>query len=180
MSKLLIHDRNGVRVTAESAGWTYVGFETVALSDGDPLERETRGHELCVVVIEGTVDASSEHGEWGDLGGRVDPWSGLPDAVYLPPGTSVTLRPMAVRPRWALCLAPAPTAAPPRGSCPARRSKQETRGYGAQSAYVHPILMGDREAESLLVVRGAYAGRPLVVYPPHKHDRDDPPRGDAA
>ncbi len=45
--------------------------------------------ELCVVVISGVVHVASEHGEWFDLGGRADPWSGLPDAAYLPPESHV-------------------------------------------------------------------------------------------
>jgi 5-deoxy-glucuronate isomerase len=36
--------------------------------------------------------------------------------------------------------------------------------------------MGDREAESLLVVEVLTPGGHWSSYPPHKHDRDDPPR----
>ena len=69
------------KVTPASAGWSYVGFEVVTL--GSPVERDTGREEHCVVVISGTCSI----GDWRDLGGRPDPWSGMPDAVYVPPGT---------------------------------------------------------------------------------------------
>ena len=75
-----------VRITPESAGWEHVGFEVLAL-DG-AARRETGTRECCVVVVSGTCDVSSEHGEWSELGGREDPFSGLPDAAYLPPGSA--------------------------------------------------------------------------------------------
>ena len=52
----------------------------------------------------------------------------------------------------------------------------ETRGYGAQERTIHPILMGDREADSLLVCEVLTPAGHWSSYPPHKHDRDDPPR----
>ena len=51
----------------------------------------------------------------------------------------------------------------------------ETRGYGSQERTIHPILMADREAESLLVCEVLTPGGHWSSYPPHKHDRDDPP-----
>ncbi|MGI8713040.1 MAG: 5-deoxy-glucuronate isomerase, partial [Solirubrobacteraceae bacterium] len=74
-------------VTPASAGWCYVGFEVLALTPGVVAERDTRDREVCMVVISGTVAVVSHHGEWGDLGGRADPWNGPPDAAYLPAGT---------------------------------------------------------------------------------------------
>jgi 5-deoxy-glucuronate isomerase len=79
-------------VTPDSAGWSYVGFEVVRLRDGERLARETGERELCLVVVEGRCDVRSEHGEWRGLGGRSDPFSGLPDAAYLPPGTAFELQ----------------------------------------------------------------------------------------
>ena len=52
----------------------------------------------------------------------------------------------------------------------------ETRGYGALERTVSPILMADREAASLLVCEVITPGGHWSSYPPHKHDRDDPPR----
>jgi 5-deoxy-glucuronate isomerase len=52
----------------------------------------------------------------------------------------------------------------------------ETRGHGPLERYVHPILMDDQGAESLLVVEVLTPAGHWSSYPPHKHDHDDPPR----
>jgi 5-deoxy-glucuronate isomerase len=156
----------GEKVTPESAGWTYVGFEVLAL--GAPVERETGSDELCVVVLSGTCDIGSEHGEWRGLGGRADPFSGLPDAAYLPPRTRYTL---AGDGEVALCTAPARDGAAAR-VLPGDRVEPETRGYGAQERTIHPILMGDEAADALLVCEVLTPAGHWSSYPPHKHDRD--------
>jgi 5-deoxy-glucuronate isomerase len=48
----------------------------------------------------------------------------------------------------------------------------ETRGFGAQERTVTPILMADREADSLLVCEVLTPPGHWSSYPPHKHDRD--------
>jgi 5-deoxy-glucuronate isomerase len=164
---LLVHADGGIlTVTPESAGWGYVGFEVVRL-DG-ALTRETGDRELCVVVVEGRADI----GEWTGLG-RESPWAGPPDAVYLPPGSRFTASGKA---ELGLCWAPAPNGGAPARVLPASEVEAEVRGHGNQERYVHPILMGDKEAESLLVVEVLTPAGHWSSYPPHKHDRDDPPR----
>jgi 5-deoxy-glucuronate isomerase len=162
-----------LRVTPESAGWRHVGFEALLLGDGERAVRETGDREACVVVIQGRADVRSEHGEWAGLGGRADPWSGLPDAGYLPPGTRFELEGPA---ELGLCFAPAPSGGAAARMLPGADIEVEVRGHGNQERYVRPILMGDREAESLLVVEVLTPAGHWSSYPPHKHDRDDPPR----
>jgi 5-deoxy-glucuronate isomerase len=157
---LLVRPTDGELAVTELA---YVGFEVLQL-DGE-LTRETGDRELCVVVVDGHADLN----EWTGLG-RDTPWSGPPDAVYLPPGSRLTASGTA---ELALCWAPAPN-----GGAQARRlppGEVETRGHGNQERYVHPILMADQEADSLLVVEVLTPAGHWSSYPPHKHDRDDPP-----
>ena len=153
-------------VTPESAGWTYVGFEVVQL-DGS-ITRETGDRELCVVVIEGRVDVD----EWTGLG-RETPWAGPPDAAYLPPGSSFSAQGTG---ELGLCWAPAPNGGAQRRLLPGSEVVTETRGSGAQERTIQPILMGDKEADSLFVVEVLTPAGHWSSYPPHKHDRDDPPR----
>jgi 5-deoxy-glucuronate isomerase len=179
MSDLLVHpspaaaDGTRLRVSPESAGWEYVGFEVLTLSDATVAERECGDRELCIVVISGTANVSSEHGEWTGLGGRADPWSGPPEGAYLPAGSHVRLQGNG---DVALCWAPTRD-----GGAAARRLDSdgvavEVRGYGDQERTVTPILMADREADSLLVCEVLTPGGNWSSYPPHKHDVDDPPR----
>jgi 5-deoxy-glucuronate isomerase len=156
-------------VTPDSAGWSYVGFEALRV-DGS-VERSTGTGELCVVVISGTCSVRSDHGDWSGLGGRPDPFSGLPDAAYLPPGTRYVLEGDA---EVGLCTAPAVEGARAR-VLPGDRVVPETRGHGIHERTIHPILMGDEAADSLLVCEVLTPPGHWSSYPPHKHDRDAMP-----
>jgi 5-deoxy-glucuronate isomerase len=167
-----------LRVTPESAGWQYVGFEVLALGGTRAsAERECGDREVCIVVIAGTINVHSEHGSWGGIGGRPDPWSGRPDAAYLPPGARFSVEAAAAgsEAEVALCWAPAPGGHPPPRPLPGAEISVERRGYGSQERTIHPILMADREAESLLVCEVLTPAGHWSSYPPHKHDRDAPP-----
>jgi 5-deoxy-glucuronate isomerase len=179
MTDLIVHAGSGddgtlLSVTPESAGWRYVGFEVLSLRNGAVVERATGERELCAVIVQGTAAITSEHGEWRGLGGRPDPFSGLPDAAYLPPGTNLTLT--GDECEIALCWAPAPSGGASARVLHGEEIGPEIRGHGNQERTIHPILMADQEAESLLVCEVLTPGGHWSSYPPHKHDVDDPPR----
>jgi 5-deoxy-glucuronate isomerase len=183
MSDLLVHpasnpaaDGTLLDVTPTSAGWRHVGFEVLALTPGVVAERDTREREVCVVVVSGTVTIDSRHGAFVDLGGRPDPWSGPPDAAYLPPRTAFSVHALGGGAEVALCWAPAPRGGAEARVLPGASVEVETRGYGTLERTVSPILMADLPAESLLVCEVITPGGHWSSYPPHKHDRDDPPR----
>jgi 5-deoxy-glucuronate isomerase len=157
-------------VTPESAGWRYVGFEVLDLA-GERVERDTGDRECCLVVMSGSAHIRSPHGDWPDLGGRPDPFSGRPDAAYLPPGTEFEV---AGPGELALCTAPAHGGAEAR-ILPGDQIEVEVRGHGAQERTVTPILMGDQPANSLLVCEVVTPPGHWSSYPPHKHDRDAMP-----
>jgi 5-deoxy-glucuronate isomerase len=178
MSRLLVKprvqpDRDGtvLTVTPASAGWSHVGFEVLRLAEGQLAQRATAGRELCVVVIAGSVDLACEHGDWPGLGGRADPFSGMPDAAYLPPRTNLALRGCRGGAELGLCFAPAASGAAAR-VLPGDEVQVEVRGYGALERRIQPILMGDREADSLLVCEVLTPEGHWSSYPPHKHDRE--------
>ena len=53
---LLVPGREGgVEVTPESAGWEHVGFEALALAEGERARRPLEGREACVVALAGRV-----------------------------------------------------------------------------------------------------------------------------
>jgi 5-deoxy-glucuronate isomerase len=170
VSSLLVHpDGNGgVLVTPESAAWTYVGFEVAHLDRTGVVERATGDRECCIVAIAGTCVVDSAHGRW-EIGGRADPWSGAPEAAYLPPGTSFRLDGDA---EVGLCFAPAPGGGARARVLPGDEIEPELRGHGNAERTVHPILMADREADSLLVCEVLTPAGHWSSYPPHKHDRD--------
>jgi 5-deoxy-glucuronate isomerase len=182
VSDLLVHpgvpagDGTILRITPESAGWRYVGFEMLQLPPGTTARRDASEREVCVIPVSGTVHVRSEHGDWSELGGRPNPWSGRPDAAYLPPRTHFSIESAEGTAEVGLCWAPAPNGGAEARVLPGDELEVETRGYGAQERVIHPVLMADREAESLLVCEVLTPGGHWSSYPPHKHDRDDPPR----
>ena len=159
MSELLVSgasipgpDGTILALTPESAGWERIGFEVLGLSPGTSAERLCGPRELCIVVISGVVHVASEHGEWLDLGGRPDPWAGLPDAAYLPPGSRVGVRAGEDGAEVAFCWGPAHKGGAEPRVLPGSAIEVETRGRGDHERYIRPILMEDQGAESLLVV----------------------------
>jgi 5-deoxy-glucuronate isomerase len=134
-----------------------------------PHSGRTGERELCLVVVQGVCDVRSKYGDWVALGGRATPFEGRPDAAYLPPGTEFELSGDA---EVALCTAPAPNGGAEARVLPGDDVEVETRGFDAQERIVTPILMGDREADLLLVCEVLTPPGHWSSYPPHKHDRD--------
>ena len=112
-SNLLVHARRagdgvGHRITPESAGWRYVGFETRTLKTGETSKLATDSREVCVVVLSGKARVTAEGFDSGVIGERASVFDGLPWSVYLPPGSAATSRRRAIaswrsarRRRWA-------------------------------------------------------------------------------
>jgi 5-deoxy-glucuronate isomerase len=153
--------RNGP-VTPGSAGWTYVGFAVQRLTGR--LDGVEDGREACIVLLSGSCSFMG----LGEAA-RETVFDGPPTALYVPPGT-----------RWwvegdgevAVCTAPA------RGSLPVRlldSPELVTRGSGTEERFIANILMESEPAESLLVTEVVTPAGHWSSFPPHKHDRDDPP-----
>jgi 5-deoxy-glucuronate isomerase len=160
-----------VVVTPESAGWTYVGFEAIILNLDATVERDTGARETCVVVISGTVHVRSPHGEWRDLGGRPDPFSGPPEAAYFPPGTAYSVQAGDAGAEIGICDAPAERGTQAR-ALRAADVDVVRRGYSVHERVVGNIMMDNQAAERLLVTEVITPSGHWSSYPPHKHDRD--------
>jgi 5-deoxy-glucuronate isomerase len=166
-------DGSVVRVTPESAGWGYVGFEVLRLAGGRTVERETGGEEVCLVLLEGFCNVSAGGNGWRGIGGRDSVFESPPYAVYLPPGTDFAVEADSYL-ELAVCSAPAGNGVEPFLVRP-EDIEVEVRGSGNAERRVHPILMAEGQAERLLVVEVLTPNGHWSSYPPHKHDRDDLP-----
>ena len=178
MSKLLVKPTGDhglvTKVTPESAGWTYVGFELHKLKAGETVSAETGDREVCLVWISGSAKAKAGAEDFGTLGGRKSPFEGAPDALYVPMGSN-----------WSVTaesdLDLAVCSAPGGGSYKAKRiapgtHPQITRGKGSNVRLVHNIMPeDDNSAHSLLVVEVITPNGNTSSYPSHKHDQDDLP-----
>lgn len=163
--------RSIVRVTPESAGWRYVGFEALRLGAGKKVEGNTGGRELCIVIVSGRIAVASGGLAWNDLGDRASPFEDVgPYAVYLPPGRNVRIAALTPA-EIALCWAPAAKGVAPRLIEPASM-KRTVRGQGSNTRYVRDVLPQTEPAEALLVVEVITPAGHSSSYPPHKHDTD--------
>ena len=162
-------------VTPKSAGWSYVGFEVHRLAAGEGRAVRHAEREHCVVVLAGSVDVVAGSESWHGVGGRADPFDGLPHAVYAPAGVPLEIAAVQSA-EIAIASAPATNSdrRPPSLISP-DDIDVEVRGRGPFERRIHPILMDDRPAESLLVVEVITPAGHWSSFPPHKHDRDDPP-----
>jgi 5-deoxy-glucuronate isomerase len=163
------------RVTPESAGWKYVGFEVYRLASGMTLKRKLDGHEACLVMLSGRADVSFGSLEWPGVGGRASVFDGTPDVVYVPPGGTLEVVPAGGDCEVALCSAPARSGATA-VLLPAAGVKPFQRGSGHTGRTIHNLLMEDEPAESLLVTEVLTPAGNWSSFPPHKHDTDDLPR----
>ena len=170
------YDASGVvhRITPESAGWSYVGFEVLDLAPGQAVSEQTGGREACLVLVAGRAQVSAAGRDFGTLGARNSPFDGPPWSVYVP-ARSEWRASAETAVELAVCSAPAEGRLPAR-LIPPGEVGQETRGEGTNTRYVRNILPDTAAAESLLVVEVVTPGGHWSSYPPHKHDTDDPPR----
>ena len=174
-SNLLLRPRQSAdglvhRVTPESAGWTYVGFEARDLKQGARHAGETGKTEACIVLLSGKARVTAKNFDSGVVGERANVFDGLPWSVYLPAGATYAVE-AATDCEIALCTAPATGKLPARVIGPAE-VETTTRGAGSNTRFVRNILSETVPAESLLVVEVITPGGNWSSYPPHKHDRD--------
>lgn len=178
MSRLKIKSDPGTglvaRVTPESAGWTYVGFDLHRLAPDETASGISGDKEICLVFVTGKGDVTADGKALGVLGERMTPFEGKPWSVYLPANTdwSVTAE---TDVELAVCAAPSLGGGLPVRVIPPDYIGQEVRGKGTNTRYVTNILPESEPADSLLVVEVITPGGNTSSYPPHKHDQDNLP-----
>jgi len=168
------------KITPESAGWKYVGFEVLKLKAGKYLERKTENREVCLVIIAGKARVRSRYESWDKLGDRDTVFSKTPNikgtppyAVYVPSEDQFYVEAITDL-ELAVCSAPG------KGGFPARLIKPndmtyEERGQGSNTHHICNILPETADADSLLVVEVLTPNGNWSSYPPHKHDSDNLP-----
>jgi 5-deoxy-glucuronate isomerase len=158
------------RVTPESAGWTYVGFEVHSLAPGETVAGDAGAREACLVLVSGKARVEVDGESFGEIGGRMSPFAGKPTSVYVPAGS--TWRADATTAlELAVCSGPGGGAHAARLIGP-DTIESLTRGSGTNTRHVQNILPETEPAHSLLVVEVITPPGHWSSYPPHKHDRD--------
>ncbi|OAT74052.1 5-deoxy-glucuronate isomerase [Parageobacillus thermoglucosidasius] len=180
MSRLVISshkpDKEGnvVRVTPQSAGWKYIGFEVYILQKGQKLRKETVNQEACLVLLSGKANVFTQYGQWKNIGERMSVFEKIPPySVYVSSGDFYEVEAVTDL-ELAVCLAPGKGTYSARLISPSE-IEVEIRGAGNIGRRVHNILPEQKQADSLLVVEVFTPEGNWSSYPPHKHDQDNLP-----
>jgi 5-deoxy-glucuronate isomerase len=186
LEDLLIRPIDGVSgaVDPDRAGWRYLSFRVVNLSDGESIALERPDQEAVVVTIGGGgVRVEFDPGAPMDLVGRTDVFADLPWAAYVPAGAGARLtgRPFERGGRSVVAYGQAPSS----GRSGVSRVpvlitpddvEVEIRGAGRATRQVNNMVMPDFPADRLLCCEVFTPAGNWSGWPPHKHDIDDMPR----
>ncbi|CDZ33138.1 Myo-inositol catabolism IolB domain protein [Neorhizobium galegae bv. officinalis] len=165
-----VHD-----VTPKDAGWGYVGFGLYRLKPGESAAEKTGETEVILVLVEGRADISGGGKAFGELGDRMNVFERKPPhCVYVPAGSEWSAK-ATTECTLAVCTAPAKPGREAAVIGPEGLSLN-TRGRDANTRYIFPIAMEERDvADSLLVTEVFTPAGNWSSYPPHRHDEDNFP-----
>jgi 5-deoxy-glucuronate isomerase len=177
-TNLLLHETSVpsgtlMEVRAANVGFVDLSFLVQRLKAGESYAHDTGASECCVVVLSGTCDFAGNNGAWRNVGRRASVFSGLPYALYLPPGSAVTTT-AGTDCELAFSSCPARALHPPRLITPAD-TEIEVRGGGNATRQITHVMKPDFPADRLLIVEVYTPSGNWSSYPPHKHDVHNPP-----
>jgi 5-deoxy-glucuronate isomerase len=162
-------------ITAEKAGWSYVGFDLYHLNAGARASDATGDREAILVLVEGRADITAAGQSFGEMGARMSVFEKTPPHCLYVPGGADWAATATTDCVLAVCMAPA------KGDYPARRLGPDgitltPRGKGQNTRHINNIAMEDRDvAGSLLVTEVFTPPGNWSSYPSHRHDEDDFP-----
>ncbi|QSO51333.1 5-deoxy-glucuronate isomerase [Alicyclobacillus curvatus] len=179
MTELLVHANSQatgtspiVRVTPESAGWTYVGFEVYRSNPSDTVTVSSEDRETTVIVLEGTCDISVDGTVFSDVGSRSSVFSDeSPEAIYSPPGRVIRIQ-AKTQTEFAIATSSSDTFDGQARRIGSGDIPYERRGSGSTERYIRHILDEHHEAVKLLLVEVVTPSGNWSSYPPHKHDEE--------
>jgi len=159
-------DGEQIRVTPQTAGWTYLAFSLHELAPGARVTELHDDRETAIVVIAG--EATVRLGGEAHRIARSSVFTELAPVAYAPPGCRYAIEALTQ-------VTVAVGSAPAEGRYPARLVetsliRSEVRGGGSALRQVNHTLAPPIEAERLIlyevyVPRGTWSG-----WPPHRHD----------
>lgn len=156
----------------------HINLALADLAPGEALELAADG-ETAAVVLSGVVDAALTDGtSLGRAGARGSVFEAPGDTVYAPAGAAVRLQATPDTPAQVAITSaaaePSPDAPPARIIGPEDQRIAEV-GEGNWSRTVRTILGPEHHAQRLLLGETINPPGNWSSYPPHRHDRHNPP-----
>lgn len=162
-----------VDVTPAEARWDLIAFAVRALAPGASWTAHSAEQEICLVLLAGHCRVRWDGGAEQMLGPREDVFEAYPHAVYLPAGCRCTVTGL-VASEIADCRAPSVRALAPSVIRP-EHCGFEIRGGGNATRQIIDVLPPSFAADRLMICEVFTPGGNWSSFPPHKHDRVNPP-----
>jgi 5-deoxy-glucuronate isomerase len=154
------------------ANWEWMSFFVHRLQPGDVLKTSTQDEEAAFVILGGTAIA-----DWGQglvsVGKRKNVFDGLPYTLYIPAQRQASFSAQSVC-EIAECRVPSKASLEPRLITPAEVSSGLRGGENA-SRQIVDVISPAFPADKLMVIEVYTPGGNWSSYPPHKHDKHNPP-----
>jgi 5-deoxy-glucuronate isomerase len=160
-------------VTAKKVGFDFLDLQVRRLLEGDTFKGATSSNELGIVALGGRFHLESSQGNWRNVGGRENVFSGMPWTIYLPIHTDFTVTAITDC-DLAFCYCRAERAFPAALIQPSD-VRVEVRGGANATRQINHILTPEFPADRLLIVEVYTPSGNWSSYPPHKHDVHCPP-----
>lgn len=157
-----------LNITPERAGWEFISFMARRLAAGRTWSFSTGGNELALVNFTGRYSVKSNRGEWKDIGGRANPFTGGAHALYLPRNTDFTVT-AEESGEFAAAWVPSEEDHAPWLIHP-HAVKSGIRGGDNVSRQINDLLPPGSPVHRLVLVEVYTPGGNWSSYPPHKHD----------
>ena len=137
-----------------------------------------RTEETAVVILAGVVEVAAGSRPLGRAGGRRDVFEAPGDAIYAPPGVTVSVTAADGPASLAVVSAPVDGAAAPAQARIITAAGQRIADVGKNNwqRTVRTILGPEHQAGRLLLGETINPPGNWSSYPPHKHDTHEPPR----
>jgi 5-deoxy-glucuronate isomerase len=156
----------------EQAYWEWMSFFVHRLQPGDVLKTRTQDEEAAFVILGGTCIA-----DWGQgptqVGKRKHVFDGLPYTLYIPAQNQVSFTAQTLC-EIAECRVPSKAKLEPMLVTPADVASGP-RGGGNASRQIVDVVAPAFPADKLMVIEVYTPGGNWSSYPPHKHDKHNPP-----
>lgn len=157
-----------VSVSPQEAGWKYIHFQSRRLAAGEQWTFPAGQYEIALILLAGTLRAESNRGVWPAIGKRNNVFQGLPEALYLPIQSNLTLTGLTDC-EFALAWVEAGREHPAR-FIPQEDVTVEIRGGDNVTRQINGIIRPGFDCDRLVVVEVYTPGGNWSSYPPHKHD----------
>lgn len=157
-------------VSPKSGLLKWVELGRITLTPGENWAGKFKDKEAVFYILGGRCDIEANDKKFRNLGERTNPFSGLPTALYLPPGSECAIEAL-TNLDAVVCSAPAEESTP-QGPSLVTPDMCKVTSVGTLNwrREVRTVIGPDTPAQKLLVGETLNPPGNWSSYPPHKHD----------